>query len=70
MRVIRVDIDRPLANPDDQLFPVPVAIVPGHRVLPRHEVKVVGFRIVGSALLDRLPFGRQQLELQRPDDGP
>jgi len=37
--------------------------------LPRHQVQLVRFRIGRRALLDRLLFGRQQLQLQRPDDG-
>ncbi len=64
--VLGIDLDGALAQPDGDLAMPRIA---GRVVLPRHQVELVRFRIGRRALLDRLLLGRQQLQLQRLDDG-
>ena len=69
MGVVRIDIDSALANADDQIFAVPIAVVAGNPVLPRHQVEVVRLRVIRAALLDRTFLARQQIHFQRIDNG-
>ena len=67
--VIRVDLDRPPANPHHALLAAPVADIPRRPELARHQVEVVRLDIVRAPPLDRLLFPGEQGQLQRADDG-
>src|SRR6185369_2859679 len=66
--IIRIELHRAAANAHDALLAAHVAVVAGHPILPREQEEVVGLRIAGPALLDRLFFFRQKLELERTND--
>ena len=68
LRVIRIDLDRAAANPHHPLFAPRIAVIAGDPILPREQIELVGLDVGRAALLDRLLFLGQQLELQRRDD--
>src|SRR5690348_12815938 len=61
-------LDGATADPHHAFLAALVADVAGDPILPREQVQAVRFGIVGPALLDRLSFFGQELELERADD--
>src|SRR3954454_8944027 len=68
-RIIGIEADRALGGSDYDLVAPDVAIIAGNPQLPREQIEVVCIDVVGAPLLKRLLLGRQELDLQRVDDG-
>ena len=68
-RILRIDFDGAVAQPDNRFHPPDVGFMAGDVGLPRQEIEIVGLDIVRAALLDRLLLLGQELEFQGLDDG-
>ena len=66
MGIGRIDVDGATAEAGDQ-FVMP--FIARDVVVAGHEIQLIGLAVAGAATLDGLLFFRQQLELQRLDDG-
>src|SRR3954470_17381782 len=52
--IIGIDLDRSTANSHDAFFAARVAVVAGDPKVAREKIQIIGFGILGAALLDCL----------------